>query len=215
MPRRRFASALVLALALSATVACGGKRTPSPTRPAAHGHTQKGLASWYGPGFHGKQTASGERYDMHGLTAAHKTLPLGTIVDVTRLDNGRTVRVRINDRGPFVRGRIIDLSRGAAEAIDMVAEGVARVRIRVTGSGPARPGAQWLVQVGSFRDRDRALDLRLALEGRVREVSITATGDGWHRVRVGPFASEAKAADVRRRLLRDGAVDRAVVVTAP
>ena len=92
---------------------------------------QMGDASWYGPGFHGRKTASGEVFDMHARTAAHRTLPFGTLVRVTRLDTGASTVVRINDRGPFKPGRVIDLSNGAARDIDMVRDGVVRVRIDV------------------------------------------------------------------------------------
>jgi rare lipoprotein A (peptidoglycan hydrolase) len=100
--------------------------TPSPARPSTG---QTGVASWYGPGFHGQSTASGERYDQNALTAAHRTLPLGTRVKVTNLSNGKSVHVRINDRGPYVRGRVIDLSRGAARKLGMEKRGVGKVRI--------------------------------------------------------------------------------------
>jgi rare lipoprotein A len=103
-------------------VACGGQR-----------RTQTGMASWYGPGFRGKKTASGERFWPIKKTAAHKTLPFGTVVKVTRLDTGQSVRVVINDRGPYAHGRIIDLSRRAARKIDMVQSGTARVRVKVVG----------------------------------------------------------------------------------
>ena len=96
---------------------------------AQPGYDQVGMASWYGPGFHGKTTANGERYDMHGLTAAHKTLPFGTKVRVTNLANDRALIVRINDRGPFVPGRIIDLSKRAAERLGFLEAGKARVRV--------------------------------------------------------------------------------------
>jgi rare lipoprotein A len=89
------------------------------------------VASWYGHPFHGRTTASGETYDMEAMTAAHRTLPFGTVVQVDNLDNGQRTRVRINDRGPFVRGRIIDLSRRAARELDMVGAGIARVRITI------------------------------------------------------------------------------------
>jgi rare lipoprotein A len=94
---------------------------------------EQGIASWYGKKFHGRRTASGERYDMHQLTAAHKTLPFGTRVRVTNLDNGRRVVVRINDRGPFIKGRIIDLSYAAARQVEMLEAGTARVRVEVVG----------------------------------------------------------------------------------
>jgi len=115
---------------------------PVPAHPQAG---QLGVASWYGPGFHGNPTASGELYNQHALTAAHPTLPLGTQVQVTNLVNGKSVKVRINDRGPFVRGRAIDLSRGAAQKLGMVKPGISRVRINPlsgsrTAGGHASPG---------------------------------------------------------------------------
>jgi rare lipoprotein A len=101
-------------------------------RPAVdYGYDETGIASWYGPNFHGKQTANGERYDMNTLTAAHRTLPLPSIVRVTNLENGRSIIVRVNDRGPFAKGRIIDMSRLAAERLDMITKGTARVRVRI------------------------------------------------------------------------------------
>ncbi len=107
---------------------------PPATAPAA----ARGLASWYGVAFHGRKTASGERFDMDALTAAHPTLPFGTVVEVRSLANGRTVRVRINDRGPFGGRRIIDLSRGAAQALGLVGRGVKRVELRIVED----PGGQ-------------------------------------------------------------------------
>lgn len=111
----------------------------------------EGVASWYGPGFGGNRTANGEVFDTSKLTAAHQTLPFGTLVRVTNLENGLAVVVRINDRGPFVGGRIIDLSRAAAERIDMVGGGTAPVRLELLSEMPA---AQWRVQpspeVGGF-----------------------------------------------------------------
>ncbi len=95
-----------------------------------------GMASWYGPGFNGNRTANGERYNMNGISAAHKTLPFGTVVRVTNLNNGRSVDVRINDRGPFVKNRVIDLSKGAAKKIDMITAGVVPVRLQILKYGP-------------------------------------------------------------------------------
>ncbi len=103
-----------------------------------------GMASWYGDQFNGRPTATGERFDMHALTAAHKTLPLPGLVEVTNLANGRTVVLRVNDRGPFVDNRIIDLSRGAAEALDMLNQGVGEVRVRYVGRAPRLGGGQVL-----------------------------------------------------------------------
>jgi len=98
------------------------------------GFRERGVASFYGPGFHGNLTANGEVYDMNGLTCAHPSLPFGTILQVTNLDNGREVTVRVNDRGPYVGGRIIDLSRGAAEELGMIESGIANVLLRVMGN---------------------------------------------------------------------------------
>jgi rare lipoprotein A len=130
-----------LALALAASLAaCAAQRpapqpAPAPTpavsapAPAAPTFTQQGVASWYGKSHNGRRTASGETYDMNDLTAAHRTLPFGTVVRVTRLDNGRSVKVRINDRGPYARSRIIDLSAQAAQDIGITENGIARVKI--------------------------------------------------------------------------------------
>lgn len=125
---RRFSASLILACAVISIglSACG--RKVSPRVPSGF---QTGMASWYGPKFHSKTTASGEKFDMRRLTAAHRTLPFNTIVRVENLKNGRKVDVRINDRGPFIEGRIIDLSRKAAEKLGMIRDGVARVRIEV------------------------------------------------------------------------------------
>lgn len=125
---------LSLSLLMSGCASSLSRRPPQPPGSApipAHPHTQQfGLASWYGPGFHGQPTASGEIYNQNALTAAHPTLPLGTRVEVTNLTNGKSVQVRINDRGPFVRGRTIDLSHGAARKLGMIEPGVSRVRIK-------------------------------------------------------------------------------------
>ncbi len=103
-------------------------------------YDETGLASWYGAQFNGRPTATGERFDMHALTAAHKTLPLPGLVEVTNLANGRRIVVRVNDRGPFAEGRIIDLSRGAAEALDLLQRGVGEVRVRYLGRAPREGG---------------------------------------------------------------------------
>jgi rare lipoprotein A len=120
---------LLLTLA-AAFLGCAGKPTPM-SAAELHGYVEKGIASWYGKKYHGRRTANGERYDMHAMTAAHKRLPFGTLVLVKNLDNGKKTRVRINDRGPFKKGRIIDLSYAAAREIGMVHDGLARVRIKV------------------------------------------------------------------------------------
>jgi rare lipoprotein A len=119
----------VLVLALSPGLAGGEKK--GNVKAAGKAYTEEGLASWYGRKFHGKKTASGERFNMYKKTAAHRTLPFGTKVKVTNLGNKKSVVVRINDRGPFVKGRIIDLSYAAAKDIGMIKKGVVKVRIKV------------------------------------------------------------------------------------
>ncbi len=125
-------------------------------RPAEQpGYDETGLASWYGDQFHGRPTATGERFDMNALTAAHKTLPLPGLVEVTNLANGRRVVLRVNDRGPFVDGRIIDLSRGAADALDLRRAGVGEVRVRYLGHAPRLGGGTVLHQAEARPDRGR------------------------------------------------------------
>lgn len=127
MSRTSKFTAVVIGLAV--ILGCGGSKRQATGSGAHDRFEEVGLASWYGKPYHGRTTASGERYDMNELTAAHRTLPFGTVVEVRNLENGREVRVRITDRGPFVDGRIIDLSRAAARKIAMIDAGVVRVRI--------------------------------------------------------------------------------------
>lgn len=130
MQSLRLVSVLFLAALALVAAGCASTHVP-PTDHDTTGWTQTGLASWYGEALQGNRTASGEPFDYHKLTAAHRNLPFGTYVEVERLDNRRRVVVRINDRGPFVRGRVIDLSKAAAQQLDMVRAGVAKVRLRV------------------------------------------------------------------------------------
>ncbi len=128
---KKLSTALLTLLLLGSFLGCGSAHT-HPVQTVSHGPTvQHGKASWYGKAFHGRLTASGERYNMHAPTAAHKSLPFGTRVRVTNLDNGKHTVVRINDRGPFVKGRIIDLSYGAAKKIQMLQAGVVRVKLEI------------------------------------------------------------------------------------
>lgn len=138
------------------------------------GFVQTGIASWYGPEFHGQPTSSREIYNMHDLTAAHNSLPLGALVMVTNLSNGKSVVVRINDRGPFVKGRVIDLSYAAAKALDMIGPGTVEVRIELLPS-PSLPRLppSFSVQVGSFIIRENADQLRRELENSYKNVFIT------------------------------------------
>jgi rare lipoprotein A len=140
VPRSRCLDRLLAAI-LAALLAACATTTPARRTPGAPG-PETGEASWYGPTFHGKTTANGERYNMLLLTAAHRSLPFGTLVKVTNLSNGRTATVRINDRGPFLKGRILDLSYAAARALGANSPGVIRVRLEVIGKAPgAKPAA--------------------------------------------------------------------------
>lgn len=154
MKQRRRMLAVVAIVAFLAS--CAGPKKSRGTL-GARGYTERGEASWYGKKFHGRTTANGERYDMYALTAAHKTLPFDVIVEVTNLSNGRSVEVRINDRGPFKKGRIIDLSYAAASELKMIGPGVVPVRVVVIGSAGPR-GALSGVEHGravSRHDRHR------------------------------------------------------------
>jgi rare lipoprotein A len=189
---RRTLTPAVLLLALIAS-GCASSRQ--------HGATvQRGIASWYGPGFHGNRTASGQRYDMWALTAAHRTLPMGTIVEVRNLDNDRVVRVTINDRGPFKKHRVLDLSRAAAEALGIVGPGTAPVEIVAVGIEPIG-GTSFLVQVGAFLEVARAQELAETLRPLYPKVSVTSDAV-WSRVQLGEFrdrtAAERLAAELRR-----------------
>ena len=185
----------------------GGR--PAPPPPAAAGHTEEGLASWYGgkDGFEGKPTANGEIFDGKKMTAAHRTLPLGTWIDVVNPATGGSARVRVNDRGPFIRGRILDLSRAAAEKVGLIGPGVARVRFTVVEPGPEAieisPSGRWNVQIGSFASAYRAE----SLAGKARTAGhavFTEPFEGLTRVKVGPLASKAAAADALKRLEEEG-----------
>lgn len=153
------------------------------------------MASWYGIPFNGHRTSNGEIYDMHAFTAAHRTLPFGAMVRVTNLRNGQQIEVRINDRGPFVANRIIDLSLSAAQAIGMVGPGTAQVRLEVM-SGPNPAVGFFGVQVGAFANQDNAERLRAQLATRYSPVIITIydspTGI-FYRVRMGRLPTEAAA----------------------
>jgi rare lipoprotein A len=193
----RAASASLVLIALVLILSAGCTTQKRLAERGKKGFRQQGIASWYGPGFHGKLAANGEVYDMHALTAAHKQLPFETMVEVHNRENGRKVRVRITDRGPFVRGRIIDLSRAAAEEIGMLQSGVAKVTLTVVAAGSGRSvrsgkSARWLIQAGAFRDRPRA-EKHL---GKVRKVDGRARlddNDGLLKVLIGPIAREKEA----------------------
>jgi len=183
-----------LPVALLVLAACGGS-VPPPMTSVSTDWSEEGEASWYGPGFHGKRTASGEVYDMEDMTAAHRRLPFGTLVRVENRDNGRRAVVRINDRGPFAHGRIIDLSRAAARQIGMLGSGTARVRIVVVQ--PSRMQGCSQVQVGAFADLDNAGNLERRLRAAGHPVVVRRGEDGLTRVYVGPF-DDLNAAQILR-----------------
>ncbi|NNJ98844.1 MAG: septal ring lytic transglycosylase RlpA family protein [Desulfatitalea sp.] len=223
-------------------MACSVLERPAPPAPVkAPGHTkpyrvegtwyqplshardfeETGLASWYGRKFHGRKTSNGEIYDMHAISAAHKTLPMGTFVRVHNLNNGRALDVRINDRGPFVRGRIIDLSYAAAERLGVVGPGTAPVRI--TALGAPAPGqdsdaaprynpldyytGNFTFQVGAFTERANAERLVRQLGGIYQNAHMVAYVDGrdtFYRVRVGRVTDLEEAAQFERSLQRGG-----------
>jgi rare lipoprotein A len=176
---------------------------PAPTAPAGPLRLiEEGNASWYGVPYHGRKAANGEIYDMNKLTAAHRTLPFETVVRVTNLRNGKHTQVRITDRGPFVEGRIIDLSLAAAREIDMVATGVAQVRLELVNGPPELVGA-FTVQVGAFLQKDNAVKLRQGLERRYQPVFVQEYDSPkglFYRVRVGRVANEAAADRLAEKL---------------
>lgn len=224
-------TAIVLFTALLLS-ACGGKKPPAtPTggkmkatqRPytvlgktyeplKTHvGFSQEGVASWYGKDFHGKKTSNGEIYDMHAMTAAHKTLPLGVFVKVRNRENGQETIVRVNDRGPFVKNRIIDLSYSAAKVLGVDMKGTAPVRIealgyKVTGQGYVAPetydSGSYSVQIGSFRDHQNAKRLSEEMRklfGYSEMKSALVNGEQFYRVQAGKYPSlhEAEEAEVK------------------
>jgi len=150
---------------------------------------ESGLASWYGAPYHKRRESNGEVYDMHAMTAAHRTLPLSSIVRVTNVKTGSTTVVRITDRGPFVPGRILDLSYAAAKKLDVWQAGVAEVKMEVMQApAPLRTGGRWAVQIGSFGGREKAEELANHLSHRYHTAKVSTfpspTGDWWLRVRV-------------------------------
>ncbi|MBL8173416.1 MAG: septal ring lytic transglycosylase RlpA family protein [Bryobacterales bacterium] len=198
---RRCCPLLALVAALLLTQGCG-KRTHTrlPQAPRA-GDTETGIASWYGEPYHGRRAANGEIYDMNGYTAAHRTWPFETMVRVTNLTNRREVDVRITDRGPFVDGRIIDLSRAAAEQIEMTGPGTARVRLQVLSS--ASSAAFYTVQAGAFADRAKAEALRGKLNS-FPHARIVPRGSRpvLYRVLVGKAQTEEGAAQLAGQVRR-------------
>jgi rare lipoprotein A len=159
---------------------------PAGATPLA---TETGRASWYGPPYHNRRGSNGEVYNMHAMTAAHRTLPLGSIVRVTNLKTGHTALVRITDRGPFIPGRVLDLSLAAARKVDVYQPGVAEVKVEVMQTpAPLETGGKWAVQIGGFHDESEASKLADYLGRRYRTAKVrrfkSPAGDWWVRVRV-------------------------------
>jgi rare lipoprotein A len=210
-------------VALSALIAACGKKQarihppPPPSGPAPvepPGTVEQGMASWYGHPYHGRPAADGEIYDMETLVAAHRTLPFQTRVRVRNLSNGKTVDVRIIDRGPFVSGRIIDLSHAAAREIGLIGPGVGQVELTILSS-PANPEpALFGVQVGAFREKanaDRFLARMIEAYGQARSVQRAGEPSVW-RVMAGREPSPESAGILARRIRQEQQVPEAFVV---
>ena len=193
------------------------------TLDSSQGYLETGHASWYGTKFHGRRTSSGEPYDMYAMTAAHKTLPLPSYVEVRNLDNDRKVIVRVNDRGPFHDGRIIDMSYAAAVKLGMLGKGTTRVEVRAIDSladtriaevspsqaqayipKPQSANTPVFLQVGAFQNRDNAEQLQRNIEGQnlggVRIVEADTGKGTFYKVQVGPLADTVEADRVSREL---------------
>jgi rare lipoprotein A len=158
---------------------------PPPTKSR---YVEVGMASWYGPKYNHRRAADGTVYDQNEMTAAHRTLPLGSIVRVTNLKNGQKATLRITDRGPFVTDRMIDLSIGAAKALGIWPHGTSQVRVELISSPPAKvPGGRWCVQIGAFTDASNARQLKEKLQRKYSDAEVlefgSPTGDHWVRIR--------------------------------
>lgn len=186
--------------------------------PSAAGYRQDGKASWYGNKFHGRQTSSGEIYDMYQLTAAHRSLPIPTYVRVTNLDNGHRTIVRVNDRGPFHPDRIIDLSYAAAAKLDFLSKGVANVRVESllpAALDPARASTDsgYYVYAGPFKDWRGASTTRDNVRALLPQRTQVVRRDGTLRVRVGPLATRDEAERLQALLaFQDGPISHPVIV---
>ena len=218
---------LLLIILIPIIFACGKKDVatyPSPEQKphqpgyTIEGSTQIGLASWYGIEEHNNYAASGERFSKHAYTAAHKTLPMGTVVRVTNLENGRDVIVKINDRGPFVGDRIIDLSHAPAKSVDMIQKGVVKVKVEVVSSPSTRDSnyfnPEYTVQVASYTDKSIANNAKRKLEGdfnNVRVESVNIKGTKYYRVRVGRYNSKNDAREAASKLRKKGYTTRVIL----
>ena len=204
---RLLPTAAVAMLALLA--GCSRAVVTSPPVPPAAGLEEVGFASWYGAQHQGRRTASGEVFDMNQLTAAHRTLPFGTRLLVTNRDTSQSTEVRVNDRGPFVDGRILDVSYGAARQLGAVGAGIFPVKLRVVSLPGTRVDAPagdagFTVQVGSFTSRARAEALRDAVGGDAVVTESTVAGETVYRVRIGSYSDRAQATSTARSLTTRG-----------
>jgi rare lipoprotein A len=201
--RRLIHPSVVLSIGL--LVSCSSP-APRPTYFPGYpiGYVERGMASWYGPGFHGNKTANGERYDMHKLTAAHRTLPLGSVAVIRSTQTGRQITVRINDRGPFAKGRVLDLSLAGAKALGMVGNGTDQIELRVVGfEGRIAEMGLLRVQIGSFAEQQNAQKLlqqaqRVYPGGRIQTVDLP--NGRRYRVQVGEFKTETQAESAADKL---------------
>ena len=194
----------------------------TPMQQAVH-YDEQGIASWYGKDFHGRKTANGERYDMHAFSAAHKTLPLPTLVRVTNLDNGRSVIVRVNDRGPFVKDRLIDLSYAAARALGFAEHGTTHVRVQTLDNNSPKPApahdipaptpAARYIQVGAFASQANAMAMHQRLQRDFPAIQIQSPhgDDHLYRVRIGPLSQQYEIEQLIGDLRRHG-ISQSIVV---
>jgi rare lipoprotein A len=177
----------------------------APTAPTAAAFRQTGTASWYGKDFHGRRTATGDLFDMHGLSAAHRTLPLGSLIRVTNVENNRNITLRVNDRGPFIKSRVIDLTYGAARELGFAAEGTAQVVIERLDDLPGT--TSFTVHAAQYVEEENARLLKERLSAKFEIISIipgaTNLGSLYH-VEVGVYATEEKAEIVARRVTQEG-----------
>ena len=209
LPRRANTRCLFLLIVMFGCAVPPAKVRVTP--PPEGRLSQVGIASWYGPGFHGKATTSGAIYNQYELTAAHQTLPLGTRVMVTNLENGSATEVTINDRGPFAKNRVIDLSYSAAEAINMIGPGTALVRVDIIDSPrplqAIRGSLDYTLQLGSFSQLENAHQLRDRVANSFTDVSIAllqSKDTTYYRVQLGSFTNRADAEARARQVAQAG-----------
>lgn len=170
----------------------------------------RGMASWYGKDFHGRKTSSGEVYNMYGLTAAHRTLPLGTLIRVVSVDNEKSVMVKVNDRGPFIAGRILDLSYGAALVLGMVQKGTAEVKFKIDQAPAIDEKAFYTVQAGAFTVKENAVLFQQKLQQKfqrtVRLIPFETPDGLMYRVRLGQFQKVDEAEKAASLLEKENGV---------